>query len=86
MAGFRIWDTEQDRPTRVTAGLSDLIAFGHGVTLFIEVKTPQGRLTEAQEAFGDAVAEGQGHYLVWRSVADAEAWLTEAGILSGRES
>ena len=79
--GFSIWDTEQNRRTRVTPGLSDLIAFGHGVILFIEVKTEKGTLSADQEVFGDAVAQNGGTFLVWRSTHDAWDYLVQVGII-----
>ena len=79
--GFAVWDCEQNRRTRVTPGLSDLIAFGHGVILFIEVKTDRGRLTPYQEGFGDAVAQNGGNYLVWRSTYNAWDYLVQVGVI-----
>ena len=79
--GFAIWDMEQNRPTRQTPGFSDLVVFGHGTILFVEVKTPTGKLTGYQEEFGDAVGENGGTYLVWRDVRDAWDYLVQVGII-----
>jgi len=79
--GFAVWDMEQNRPTRQTPGFSDLVAMGHGQILFIEVKTPKGRLSEYQKLFGSAVTNNYGTYLVWRSVTDAWDWLVEWNII-----
>ena len=82
--GFSVWDMEQNRATRQTPGFSDLVLVGHGLILFVEVKTPKGRLSAYQKAFRDAVTENGGTFLVWRSVRDAWDYLVEVGII--RES
>ena len=79
--GFAVWDTEQNRPTRVTAGLSDLIAMGHSLILFIECKTPKGRLTDAQHIFCQEVERNGGIYVIWRSASDAWDWLVEQQVV-----
>jgi len=79
--GFAVWDCEQNRATRQTPGLSDLIAMGHGRILFIECKTPKGRLSDAQHFFGAEVERNNGVYLIWRSTTDAWDWLVERGIV-----
>ena len=81
--GFAVWDLEQNRPTRQTPGISDLIAMGHGLVLFIECKTRKGRLTDAQHFFGQEVERNGGVYLIWRSTTDAWDWLVEQGIIEG---
>jgi len=61
------------------AGFSDLIVISAGRVLFLEVKSPAGRLSGPQAAFRDAV-QGQG--LPWalvRSVDDAVAALRAHG-------
>lgn len=79
--GFYVIDTEQNRRTRVTPGLSDLIAFGHGVVLFVEVKTEKGKLSAYQEEFGGAVSQNGGNFLVWRSTHDAWDYLVQVGVI-----
>lgn len=51
-------------------GLSDLQAVKNGRTLYIEVKTPQGRLSKHQEAFRDAILAAGGEYIVARCLED----------------
>jgi Holliday junction resolvase len=80
--GFAVWDMEQNRPTRQTAGFSDLVAIGHNRILFIEVKTPKGKLSITQEMFGAEIEQNGGTYLVWRSVLDAWDYLESQGIVS----
>lgn len=77
--GWAVWDLEQNRPTRQTPGLPDLIAMHEGrrMVLFIECKTPKGRLSPAQEEFRRIASRSGATYLVWRSVADAWDWLVE---------
>ena len=76
-AGFAVWSTEQGYRqerggTRTTAGFPDLVALGHGLCLFIEVKGPKGVLTFAQKEFKDHALENGLHWYCWRS--DGEAW------------
>ena len=61
-------------------GASDLIAVGHGWTLFIELKADGGRLSENQKAFGDAVVKRGGEYVVVRSVEDLRPFLKNVEI------
>ncbi len=53
----------------VHAGFSDLIIVSGGRILFLEVKSPRGRLSPAQRAFRDAV-QAQG--LAWALVRSPE--------------
>jgi len=75
--GWAVYDCEQNRPTRVTAGLSDLIAFHEDppMVVFAEIRTPKGRLTEAQEEFGRTCLNAGGTFVVWRSPEEAWRWL-----------
>lgn len=73
--GFRVWDTSQPFRAAITPGLSDLIAMGRGVVVFIECKSEMGRLTRAQRMFRDAVRENGGQYLEARSSADVVRWV-----------
>ena len=55
----------------VHAGFADLMVICGGCVLFLELKSPKGKLSPAQEAFRDAVlAQGFGWVLV-RSLDDA---------------
>jgi hypothetical protein len=64
----------------VCPGWSDLVVLAEGRVLFLEVKTPAGRLSPAQRAFRDVVRE-QGHgFAVVRSIDEARAALAEHGI------
>lgn len=58
-------------------GTSDILAVLHpqGRLMAVEVKTPRGRLTEAQKGFLEAVRESGGVALVIRDVIDLEAAL-----------
>lgn len=51
-------------------GISDLIALKEGKVLFIELKSPKGKLSPYQEAFKQAVESYGGAYIVVRSVDD----------------
>ena len=54
-------------------GLSDLSAVREGVTIYVEVKTAAGRLSEAQESFSRDVQAHGATYLLVRSVDDVAA-------------
>jgi len=63
-------------------GFADLIVLSGGKVLFLEVKSPTGRLSPAQVAFREAVlAQGFGWALV-RSVEDALGALADHGFTS----
>lgn len=53
-------------------GLSDLTALKNGRTVYIEVKTPRGVLSEYQEEFRLQIESHGGTYIVARSVDDIE--------------
>ncbi|TWH48524.1 VRR-NUC domain-containing protein [Sporomusa sp. KB1] len=53
-------------------GLTDLTALKEGWTVYIEVKTLTGRLSEDQEKFRDNVVAHGGTYVVARSVEDVQ--------------
>ena len=55
-------------------GIPDRIAVKDGVVLFIEVKSPSGKLTEHQRAFCDKIEDHRGYYLVVRGYEDIERW------------
>ena len=66
----------------VHAGFADLIVISGGRVLFLEVKSPSGRLRKSQEVFRDTVcAQGFGWALV-RSVDDALGALADHGFIS----
>ena len=54
-------------------GLSDLIAVRDGLSIFVEVKTASGRLSEAQERFRRDVEAHGASYVIARSVDDIAA-------------
>ena len=66
----------------VHAGFADLMVISGGRVLFLEVKSPSGRLRKSQEVFRDTVcAQGFGWALV-RSVDDALGALADNGFTS----
>ena len=66
----------------VHTGFADLIVISGGRVLFLEVKSPSGRLRKSQEVFRDTVcAQGFGWALV-RSVDDALGALADNGFTS----
>lgn len=54
------------------AGVSDLLVVLEGRVIFVEVKTPKGRLSEHQRFFRAKVTELGHRYEVVRSVCDME--------------
>ena len=56
-------------------GLADLTAIRNGKVLWIEVKTPKGRLSEWQTKFKAEIEAHGGIYLEARSVEDVEQFL-----------
>lgn len=74
--GFKVYKTSQyRRPRGMSEGIADLIAFGYGRTIFVEVKTKWGRQSAAQEKFEyDATRAGGAIYLMPRSLVELQAW------------
>lgn len=63
----------------VHAGFSDLMVLCEGRTLFLEVKSTHGRLSEAQAAFRDAVQAQGFPWALVRSLDDVLAALRDHG-------
>jgi len=53
-------------------GLSDLTAIKGSWTVYIEVKKPDGKLSDAQKEFRDNIVAHGGTYVVARSVEDVQ--------------
>ncbi len=53
-------------------GIPDLYAIRGGQSVWIEVKTPTGRLSKYQERWLQDLEDHGGHYIVARSVEDVE--------------
>jgi len=51
-------------------GLPDLLAIRDGVVLFIEIKSPRGKLSRYQEQFKQDLESHGGRYLIVRDLAD----------------
>jgi Holliday junction resolvase len=64
-------------------GLPDLQAVKGGVTWWIEVKKPGGRLSLVQEKFRDSIQAAGGNWMVAMSVEDIVAQIPELGGLFG---
>lgn len=64
----------------VAAGFPDLIVLAEGRVLFLEVKSPRGRLSEAQVEMRHRIRAQGHHHAVVTSVEGAEAALKAAGI------
>ncbi len=55
-------------------GICDLIAIKDGHVVFIEVKTPKGRLSKHQEKFREDIEAHGGRYVVARCIEDLEGY------------
>ena len=64
--------------------IADLHAIRDGRSLWLEIKTPRGKQSEHQAAFGCAILAHGGEYLVARSVEDVEMYLREANFKAER--
>ena len=71
------WDTSQPRAALVTAGLPDLLLFAPRL-IFVEVKSPTGRLSPTQRVFQRLCATAGVPYWVVRSAAELAAALDAA--------
>ena len=58
-------------------GIADLYALKDSRSLWLEIKTPRGKQSEHQAAFGCAILAHGGEYAVVRSVEDMERYLRE---------
>lgn len=81
VVGLAVYNLSQPRASKQTEGLPDLIALGRGHALFVEVKSPVGRQTEAQKRFEGYVADTPAEYVCWRSVGQAKDWAIENGLI-----
>ena len=66
----------------VHAGFADLIVISGGRVLFLEVKSPSGRLRKSQEVFRNTVCAQSFGWALVRSVVDALAALADNGFTS----
>jgi hypothetical protein len=64
----------------VVPGVADIIIIWNGRALGIELKARTGRLSKAQQHWGDAFTLAGGCYAVCRSLGDVGAFLDAAGI------
>lgn len=58
------------------AGLSDLTAIKDGKTIYIEIKTPKGYLSDRQKQFQHEIESHGGVYVVCRKIEDIQPYLT----------
>lgn len=73
LLGFRGWYVIRHHQSLGSLkGLSDLTAIKDGWTVYIEVKTLTGKLSEDQEKFRDNVIACGGTYVVARRVEDVQ--------------
>src|SRR5690606_34125804 len=81
MLGFDVTSTSQPQRAMMTAGIPDLYARHQRwrIRLWIEVKTPKGRIRPAQAAWIEAERAAGGHAIVARSVGDVLDALRELG-------
>lgn len=79
--GFDVTSTSQPQRAMMTAGIPDLYARHPRwkLRLWIEVKTPRGRIRPAQAAWIEAERAAGGHAIVARSLDDVLTALRELG-------
>lgn len=79
--GFDVTSTSQPQRAMMTAGIPDLYARHPRwkLRLWIEVKTPRGRVRPAQAAWIEAERAAGGHAIVARSLGDVLDALRAAG-------
>jgi len=58
-------------------GIADLYAIKKGISLWIEVKTKKGKLSQYQCKFKEDIEKQQGIYLVCRSINDLTDFLVK---------
>ena len=58
-------------------GVSDLCAINTGIVLFVEVKTPKGRMTKYHKEFQKNILEHGGHYILARRIEDVKNYIDE---------
>ena len=73
------WQAAQAKAEGMVAGAPDLaVILPHGVTLWIEMKRRKGgRLSPAQEAFGEMLRSNGHRYRVCRGWEEAKEWIEE---------
>jgi len=57
--------------TGVYKGIPDFIAVKEGFVIFLEIKTPEGKLSQHQKEFQKNIEDHNGNYFVCRSLEDA---------------
>lgn len=57
-------------------GLSDLTAIKDGKTIYVEIKTPTGKLSDYQKTFQHEIELHGGVYIVCRRLEDIQPYLT----------
>lgn len=87
-AGYACWSAEQGYRrerggTRMDKGIPDLIIAGKGRTAFVELKVGRRSPTPHQAHFLATWRANGGEAMVWRSVADAQAWIN-AGMVESK--
>lgn len=66
---FKGWTVIRMPPSIYSGkGLADLYAIRHGISVWIEVKSPKGNLSRDQVWFGKRIEQAGGIYVVARSV------------------
>jgi hypothetical protein len=61
-------------------GWADYLILAEGLPIALELKTPKGKVSDEQGAFGDAWTANGGKYAVCRSLDEVQAVLESAGV------
>ena len=78
LLGFKVYDLEQNRPTRQTEGIADLYVCGFGRCTWAEMKKADGVQSADQAAFEQTVTTNSAEYHVWRHENEAIEWAKAA--------
>jgi len=76
--GFYVFKNQQGFGSET--GVADLYCIKQGVSAWIEVKAPNGRLSEAQKYFRDIILYHQGTWIEARSTNDIQTWCVNYGL------
>jgi hypothetical protein len=85
--GCSVWQTSQGYRkdpggTRMTPGIPDIFVMHEsGAWTWAEIKTPKGKLSEAQEAFRAECYLSGVRWRCWRDVREAWDWSVEHGLV-----
>ena len=75
LLGYHVHDLSQGRATRQPCGIPDLYIQGHGVTAWLEMKKPGGKVSTHQAGFIERELTNGGNVLVAYSATEAVEYM-----------